>query len=218
MKRRPFLTTSVVAGISLVGGCLGNGSPTTSPGESVESPSPTAVENPGRRVSLVETDDVPDHELSIEVTLRSNQVDTASPATLEVRTTNTGPPRRLKIESGSDCCLFNRQYQGSDPQGLYLYHRNRTPEEREQNRWEETTTPNGSGFGDYGCGAPLYEQGDSVANEYEIWDDYRISGYYPTGTYRFAAPIEISEADERGESEILAEVTWGFSIDVTTDE
>jgi len=216
MKRRQFLTMSLVAGTSLVGGCSGAESPTTSLGEGDESPSPTSVENPRRQVLLIESDDVTDHELSVEVTLLSNQVDATSPAAIEVRTTNTGPQRRLKIESDPDCCLFNRQYQGSDPQGVYLYHRNETPEERKQNRWEET--PDESGFGDYECGTPLYQQGDSVANEYEIWDDYRISGYYPTGTYRFEAPIEIHEGDEPGDSELLDEVTWGFSINVTMDE
>jgi hypothetical protein len=208
----------MVATTGLLGGCSGSDSPSTPRGEAGGSPSPTATESLRRRVTLVETDDIADQDLSVEVTLLSKQVDNASPAKFEIRTTNTGPPRRLKIQASASCCLFNRGHQGSHPQGLTLHHRNRIPEEKHENRWEEDRTPREGGFADYGCPTPIYEQGESVTNEYELWDDYENPGYYPTGTYRFEAPIEIREADDSGESKRLAEVTWGFSIDVTMAE
>ncbi len=217
MNRRTFLTTSGVATTGLIGGCLGEVSPGAGPNEGDESPNTTATVPSPRRVTLVETEDLSDYDLAVEVGVLSSRVDQSSPARLEIRTTNTGERRRLQIQADDDCSLFNRADCESHPEGLWLYHAEDLPDERKNHRWEPDKDEGRSG-GDYGCQSPIYETGATITNEYEVWDDFAIPGYYPTGTYRFETSFKIDETKMTEDSEKLAEPTWGFSIDVTMSE
>jgi len=221
MNRRTFLATSGMATTGLIGGCLSEVSPGTGPDEGNESPNTTATVPSPRRVTLMETDDLSDYDLAVGVEMLSSRVDQSSPARLAIRTTNTGERRRLQIESTPSCCLFNREDCWSHPKGLWLYHAESLPDERKNLRWEPDTDRGRIG-GDYECPEPIYEHGDAITNEYEIWDDHVTSGYYPTGTFRFEASFEIWKPDtpegSQKYSKKLAEPTWGFSIDVTRSE
>ena len=217
MNRRTFLATSGAATTGIIGGCLSEVSPGTDPDGGDESPSTTATVPDPRRVTLIETDDLGDHDLTVEVEMLSSRVDQSSPGRLEIRTTNTGERRRLQIQADDDCSLFNRLDCGSQPEGLWLYHAEDLPDERKNHRWEPDKDEGRSG-GDYGCQGPIYETGATITNEYEVWDDYVTPGYYPTGTFRFETSFEISETKMTEDSEKLAEPTWGFSIDVTRSE
>lgn len=71
----------------------------------------------------------------------------------------------------------------------------------------------------YGCGLPVYAPGDSLANEYHVWDDYRTGGYFEPGTYRFEERVAVGTVDGDGKSasdlqEVDEEFTWGFDLTV----
>lgn len=211
MKRRTFLASSVAVTGGIVSGC------TTETG-SEERDTPSASTAPlEREVSLVEIDDITGHDIDIEVTQHSEQVDSDSTVRFTVTTTNTGRQRDIRISADDSCCLFNRHRGGSDPQGLWLYHADDIPSKRTEKKWTEdipTDEPANRMWGDYGCNPEDYRHDESVSNEYELWDDYLVDEYFPTGTYRFEGDFTVWETYGAEDSE-HTELEWGFSIEVT---
>ena len=167
-----------------------------------------------RRVSIADQDSVPDeYEVSIEVELLQPVVTDSHPAQLEITTTNEGPERALSV-GPRWCGLFSRGRGTVEPEGLRLRVPGRFFEgmRRDGNRWQrDPSSP--SGFTPaHGCVPTLYEPGESVTNEYELWDDHTVEGYLEPGTYRFETELGVRDgpyADETHDS-----FTWGFSLTI----
>lgn len=212
MNRRAILASlGSAASISVVG-CTWVGS----------IPSP---ETDRRVVHLVSVDEVPaKHEVEMTVEILEPSINPDHTARLEVSTTNTGDRRTIPI-SPDRCSLVNRSRGGSDhPQGLWLHPAGSTTHiDREDDRWV-ADRPAGEPrlFHDYGCAWGPYETEETVTNEYEIWDDYRIAGYMDPGTHRWEERIRIYSTSD-GESGIddeeqLGSFHWGFDIELGVPE
>lgn len=205
MKRRTLLATLGTAGIGGLAGCLGTGS------------SGTDVKY-ARQISLVSQDTVPvTHEVAIDVKLLAAQVTSDRTARLRITTTNEGSRRAISI--GNDGCeLFNRSKGGSDaPPGLWLHDPGHTEYiERNGDRWvADRPADDPRGFDAYGCLRKTYAAGESLGNEYVVWDDYRFEGYMTPGTYRWEERVSVAEStDDFPADDELGSFTWGFSLRV----
>lgn len=167
-----------------------------------------------RRVSLAGVDDVPEkHQLTIDVELLESTVTAAHTARLRVTTTNEGPKRKISIMEDK-CSLFNRTSGLSEQPGLMLHRPSRTQWiDRPGNRWVRDRPSNEARVNAaYGCGNRIYSGGESIINEYLVWDDYQVEGYMTPGTYRFAEPVRIKPPGAAFETEPTAKFTWGFSL------
>lgn len=210
MKRRTFIATSTLATTGVVGGCLG----ISSFGDG------GTTDDVKREVALEDSDVISGYDFDIEVELQSGQVDSESTARLLVTKTNTSGRRYIQIPQGS---LFGWNFAGSQPPGLWLYNSDEMPSwVKRYKKDEKWTVRNGDAVPERhwlsrggGARAPvIYEQGEAVSDEYELWDDRLIDGYFPTGSFRFEGRISVFESDEL-ESE-ASNITWGFSIRVTS--
>lgn len=169
-----------------------------------------------RRVSLSSVDEVPDeHRLSIDVKLLESTVTAAHTARLHVTTTNEGPKRKISIQE-DDCSLFNRTGGRSENEGLWLHPPDSTEYiDRTGDRWTRDRNPKTPvAIPMYGCLAQPYSEGQSIMNEYLVWDYYRTEGYMAPGTYRFAEPVRVygSDGDVSHTTEPAVEFAWGFSL------
>lgn len=208
MDRRTLLASLGGAGVAGLAGC--------------QRPQGIGSDDDGRRrVTLASQDTVPDaHEVSIVVEMLDRDITPDRTAKLRLTVTNEGSSRALSAGEGT-CHLFNRNRGGSDdPAGLWLY-RPAVAEgiDRAGDRWVEDRRPSDPrGFPAYACSTRQYASGESVATEYDVWDDYRVEGYLEPGTYRWAVDVDIQadpDAAEAGTSG--ATVTWGFSLAVARD-
>lgn len=221
MDRRSLLGELVAVGTVGVGGCTTSvSSPPTETGTS--SSATPYPEGEQRRVSLDDQDTVPEeYDMEITVEVVDRVITHEQTARLRITTTNDGPERGISIQEPK-CDLLDRHKAGSDPPGLWLYPPGRTPPEngmaeRNGNKWVADLPPEEDrGFGDYGCGVRNYESGESLQNEYLIWDDYQTEGYLEPSTYRWEEPeIEITEpAPHDGDTETLGTFSWGFSVTI----
>ena len=194
-----------------------DGTPTEEPTQSK-----TAAETTGereesaiqRRVSLANVDDVPEkYQLSIDVKLLESTVTAEHTARLRVTTTNEGPKRKISIAEDK-CSLFNRMGGLSEQPGLILHRPSSTQWiDRAGNRWvRNRPSDEPRVIAAYGCMNRVYLTGESVVNQYLVWDDYQVDGYLSPGTYRFAEPVQIKSPNAGFEAEPTAEFTWGFSL------
>lgn len=175
-----------------------------------------------RRLALASQDAVPEpHEVSIDVELLDGTITTERTARLRLTVTNEGSPRAISAGEGM-CNLFNRHRGGSDdPAGLWLYRPSKTGGlERRGDRWVEDRRPSEPrGFPAYACSSRQYASGESVATEYEVWDDYLVEGYLDPGTYRWEEDVGIQADPEAAGTETTgATVTWGFSLAVERED
>ena len=207
MKRRAVLAA---AGTGLIGGCLAE-TGTVSLGASS---GPASDE---RRVTLVDVDDVPEkHAVTIDAELLEETVTPDHTARLRVTTTNEGEQRTVSISEGR-CNLFNRQKGASEPSGLWL-HRPESEKwmERRGDRWTlKRDADEYRRYLLYGCAPRCYDAGESLSNDYHVWDDYRDGGYMTPSTYRFEESVELYRSlgdHEHGEK--LGEFAWGFDLRV----
>jgi hypothetical protein len=170
-----------------------------------------------RYVSIEDVDSVPpwcEVEMNLEL-VRSRVTDTET-ALLRLTTRNTGSPRSISV-SADKCRLLNRAKAGSDqPEGLWLHSpQNAESIPRDGDRWEAARDSDGPrAYDDYGCGMREYAAGESVSNEYVLWDDYRVEGYMEQGTYRWEEKISVSEQETSAESSGERAFTWGFSLEL----
>ena len=209
MRRRDFLAALSGGGICVgSGGCLSaNGaesSKTTTGGRKLPA-----------QISLNNQDTIPDrHKLQIDVEILEREITERHTARLQITINNSGSTRALSI--GNDGCeLFNRQNGGSSqPAGLWLY----TPEvaeriEREENRWVLAPSARPREFPGYGCHPTTYESGESISNEYVVWDDYDVDGYLVPDTYRWEEEVSIwDSAQGADQNPSDTSIVWGFSI------
>lgn len=218
MNRRTFLAGAGFAGLAGLAGCIS--APTTAgdrPAEPTPTPDGTPVPDDAQRVvSLSAVDDVPAaHEVSIDVELLDGVVTPASTARLRVTTTNEGDRRRLSV-APDQCALFNRGRGASERPGLWLHRPNKAEYvDRRGDRWvRNASADEPRAYLAYGCLNYLYETGESVSNEYLVWDDYQARGYMPPGSYRFAETVRVGPPDRERADETLAEFDWGFDVEV----
>lgn len=178
-------------------------------------PSVFGDEDVQRRVALASQDSVADdHEIRIDVEILQPTITATHTARLQITTTNKGPKRAISI--GTDgCALFSRSDGGSDePPGLWL-HSYESAENitRDGNRWvRDNPTEQPRRFLAYGCHPKEYDAGESLTNEYVVWDDFLVDGYLEPGTYRWEENVSIQ--DEESDSGEPATITWGFSLTV----
>jgi hypothetical protein len=235
MRRRALLQTLAITGTAGIAGCTtddsdispgsGNGEPssTDSPSETpTESPSdsPTDSSHEGlqRTVSLASVDAIPGRfEVDMDVELLRSRVTDAETARLRITTTNTGSPRSISVAEEM-CSLLNRSKGGSDqPAGLWLHDPEQAADiDRAGNRWEADRSPDERrAYAAYGCTMKEYAPGESVSNEYALWDDYRVEGYMEPGTYRWEAEVSVSEGETPTGTTSEDTFTWGFSLAVS---
>lgn len=209
MHRRSVLTTLGSAASLSIAGCSRLGS--------LRSPSTDR-----RVVRLVDADGVPAaYEVLVTVEILDPAITPDGTARLRISTTNTGRRRALSVSPGK-CSLFNRTRGGSDhPPGLWLHRAGSTSHiERDGDRWVADRPPDDPRvYPDYGCLATVYETGDTVTNEYEVWHDYQVSGYMNPGTYRWEERIRIYDAaDGHAGDDQVGSFHWGFELEVAVPE
>lgn len=171
-----------------------------------------------RRVTLASQDAVPEtHEVSIDVEVLEGTITPDGPARLRLTVTNEGASRALSPGEGM-CHSFDRNRGGSDdPAGLWLYRPTEAEGiDRRGDGWvADRPRSEPRGFPAYACSSRQYASGESVATEYEVWDDYRVEGYLEPGTYRWEEDVQIqADPDAAGTETRGATVTWGFSLAV----
>lgn len=174
-----------------------------------------------RVVRLASVDDIPaEHEVELSVDILQSRIDADHTASLEVSTTNTGDRRAFSV-SPDMCALFTRNRGGSEhPQGVWLHRADSTSHiDRKDDRWVADRPPDEPRvYPSYGCLATVYDTGDTVTNEYELWDDYRDSGYMDPGTSRWEERVRIFSANdgEQGDNdELLGSFHWGFDVELS---
>lgn len=207
MQRRRLL---VALGAGL-GGCLGS----TRPRTATET---TSVGGLDRRVSIVDQDAVPEaHRLRIEAEMLAATITLDHTARLRLTTTNTGQRRALSVGAGR-CGLLNRNRGVSDdPTGLVLYRPGKAEHfDRRPGRWErDLPQDRAHGYNGYACQPVTYESGESLSNEYLLFDDYRTAEYLQPDTYHWVVPVEIYDdpnADPGAPPD--TRFSWGFTLAV----
>lgn len=212
MKRRRYLAAAAMAGLAGLSGCKGDIAPGA--GRHLLGP-----DTDRRRVSLAEVDGTPDDvPVDIDVEIIEALATADHPVRIAVTTTNQGSERAISVAEGG-CCLFNREKGGSDEEGLWLYPAENTDhEDRRGDRWVLDAS-GGRGYALYGCNPRRYATGESLTNEYEVWDGYAVRGYFPPGTYRWAEAVQVYDDPRAGfGGDPDVEFVWGFSLDVTVPE
>ncbi len=207
MNRRSFLYGVGSASVVSVSGCLG------------QIPAASGSGTSQREVSIHDQDSTPaDSHVSIDVELLEERTTDSQPVQLQIHITNEGSERAFSVGDGS-CSLFNRSKGGSDtPEGLWLYspgHADRI--ERDEGKWtEDRSADEYRGFSNQGCPPRPFEPDESLTTQYELWDDYRVGGYFETGTYRWEQQVSVWNDPDTKSSSTAADLLfdWGFEIAV----
>ena len=211
MNRRSVLAALGSAATLSIAGCTQVGSS-------------SSLDTDRRVVYLYAVDDVPaEHDVEMSAEVLQSSIDVEQTARLAVSTTNTGERRALSV-APDQCALFNRNQGGSDhPKGLWLYRADVASHiDRTDDRWvADRPSDQPRVYPSYACLSKVYENGETVTNEYEIWDDYRVAGYMAPGTYRWEENVRIFSADddEAGNNEEqIGLFHWGFDIELGVPE
>lgn len=212
MNRRRFLAALSATPLA---GCVSSAGNPSSNDES--SPTGTLPDGVQRVVRLDAVDEAPAEGVTIDAEVVEPAVTDEHPARVAVTTTNEGRKRDVSISPGQ-CCLFNRNGGASDPGGIWL-HRVESSEhiDRDGDRWtRDAPADEPRAYAAYGCLSKTFAAGESLTNEYHVWDDYRTEPYLEPGTYRFAEHVTVTEpgGDVDDESDVVAEFDWGFSVTV----
>lgn len=220
MRRRNFIRKIGTIGVLGMAGCNDYDNSDTT--DTLASPSPStsnaklASSEIQRRVLLKHQDAVDDqYDMRIQVELLREVITDKYTAKLRITVKNEGPKRAFSI--GTEMCdLFNRSKGGSDnPKGLWLYSAGDTDHiDRKETKWTSDLPPDKlPGYSAYGCLPRVYGAGESLSNEYEVWDDYRIEGYLEPDRYRWREKVRIWEnPDPELGATPTNTVTWGFSL------
>lgn len=211
MKRRPLL--AALAASPSMAGCLdrvaSRESASATPTDAIDTP--TCPSDDRRRVSLVETAELPsDLNLSMTATIQREKSGPDATARVEVQLTNTGERRVIFPTESSNCHPFNRRKGQSDPTGLWL-HTPGWPEERVGSCWTRPEVGERA-FEMHGCGGSTFDAGGARTWTYDVWDDYRVDGYYPTGRFRFATRVEVTPP---GDDSAERKHDWWLDLRVT---
>lgn len=210
MDRRSFLA-GLGAGAAGVSGCLSLG-PVESTETATRTPPVCDAARP-RRFELVSTGDVPaEADISITASVERARPSAENPALVEVKFTNEGSDRAIAFPDTGQCHPFNRQHGLSEPRGLQLHYRDYMPYDRAEPCWTRDAAPGerDPGWDGYGCPQEDIESGESVTYPLEIWDDFRIDGYAPPGTYRFTSDdVDVPSTGS---------LDWWFDLEATNPE
>lgn len=226
MKRRRLLAALGTSASGLAGCQSLGGTANGSAGEGRGSDGPetdtttrnsdetTETGTPQRYVSVVDTTSPPAAaNLAFDATLERDRVTANAPARLTVGVTNTGPDRATTLADSEYCHLFDRTHGLSEPRGLHLYREANTPDHPE-GRWTRDADPSITRtYVDIGCGRRVFASGETITTTCEVWDDYRETGYYPAGTYRFGTSVPLWDStDDDGDPEV---VEWTVEVEVS---
>ena len=212
VNRRRYLT---LLGASAVppAGCVGV--------ENLTATTPDDVPEDAQRVLAVANRDDGERDVSLDVELVRPYVTPDDAAHLRVTVTNEGPVRALGPSTEISCDPFGRDQGGSAPEGLRLkfapvHDAVIIRGERDGDRWSLDRDPKVvRGVGLKPCSTPEYDEGEAVEFDYFVWDDYRTSGYFEPGTYRFETEVSIRDPPDSGNYEYAE---WGFELRVERPE
>jgi len=167
-----------------------------------------------REVSVAEQDSVADrHRLRMDINLLESRINAEQTARLRVTTTNEKSRRGIAVAKGSNCPLFIESGAGSDePEGLWLNGPGVGPI---NDRWvKDRPTDEPRRSSQEGCPLKWYDPGESVRNEYAVWDDYQVAGYLVPGTYRWEETIRIWNDSPVDPADPDTTITWGFALSI----
>lgn len=201
-RREAFAVVLAAAGL---GSCQSMGlRPSSSPEVSDDT---SAYETElSRRVTVIHQDSVPDrYKLNIEAEMVEQVVTPDQPARLRVTTTNLGEARRINVNRRDDgCVLFWQENSVSDPNGLWLRGPDTVDDSaRPADKWTALSP------GEWGLPGCVYNElstGESVSNEYLVWDDADADGYLSPDMYRFEGYVVTKDHTIR--------FPWGVTIQV----
>lgn len=196
MNRRSYLAAFAGGASTVLSGCVG-GLPPLSGGLSVQ-----------RLVRLVDVDAI-DWPFRFDVDPVDRVVTAEETAHLRITVTNETDDRYHILDPG----LFALYNGGSDdPRGLWLYERGMLSWiEREDDRWTRDKPPDyRQSYPAVGGGRLSLDGGRSISYDYLVWDNYRVEGYMPLGTYRFEERVHLAGPEQEWEREF----TLGLSLEV----
>ena len=212
MKRRRYLAAAGAAGLAGLAGCKGDVAPGA--GRHLLGP-----DTDRRQVALASVNATPDDSpVDIDVAVAEPLATADQPVRIAVTTTNQGPARATSGAGGA-CTRRTRARAGGAARGrLRTAGREGTDhEDRRGDRWVPDAS-GGRGDALYGCNPRRYA-GGSLTNEYELWDDYAVRGYFRPGAYRWSEAVQVYDDPRAGfGGDPDVEFVWGFSLDVTVPE
>ena len=223
MDRRRFLLGTVPVTLALAGCNAGYDGPIRTPPEETPSPtetaSPTATPRPTpegfwRVVSLEEQGTVADrHQVSLRATVGEPWITAEHTACIAVRLTNHASHVRTFYEFAEP--EIERGFLNDE--GALLGSSANPP---------DCIGTDGKRPGPFGEGRGLAEKelqpDESATIVYGVFDDPRISGCIPPGTYRFRWRLTYKDAPADEEEEdgwtTYAPIRWGLTLNVTAPE
>ena len=186
MKRRSLLA-GLGAGAVGLSGCLGIGPSTTSTPTSVDSEA-TGQQFQNRAVSLVTIDREPrEHNVALTGEITEPEVTAEHTATLRVTFTNEGDSDSMDVAGvRDDMPVIAEDFTYSAPQEYLLVPPRYGQPDRKETCWE---VPHEAAFnGSTAGGEPLrLSSGESVNQEYLLWDRKPDTSCMPTGDYHFGS-------------------------------
>jgi hypothetical protein len=176
-------------------------------------------EGPYREISIVDTGTASITGIDISAGIINPTVTAETPPRLQIEITNTGQDRYATIDGDNKCTLFDRQDGGSYPAGLWLHPPASLENIQQQNdRFTRDRDPGRQrDYAGYRCPLELLKAGDSIRNEFVVWDDYRTDGYYPTENFQFVDDTEFwngSEKPNNRATEADETMSWYMTLNV----
>ena len=186
MKRRSLLA-GLGVGAAGLSGCLGIGSSTTSTPTDTDSED-TDQQFQSRTVSLDTIDREPrEHNIALTGEMRGPEVTVEHTAALRLTFTNEGDTESMDIAGvRDDMPVIAEDFTYSAPQEYLLVPPRYAQPDRKETCWEvpHEAAFNGSNAG----GEPLrLSRGESVSQEYLLWDRKPDTSCMPTGDYHFGS-------------------------------
>ena len=186
MKRRPLLA-GLGAGAAGLSGCLGIGTSTTS------TPTDTGSEDADQRfqsrtVNLDTIDREPrEHNIALTGEMREPEVTAEHTATLRLTFMNEGDAESMDIAGvRDDMPVIAEDFTYSAPQEYLLVPPRYAQPDRKETCWE---VPHEAAFNGDNAGEELLRlpPGESVSQEYLLWDRKPDTSCMPTGNYHFGS-------------------------------
>jgi len=186
MKRRSLLA-GLGVGAAGLSGCLGIGSSTTSTPTSTDSEA-TDQQFQNRSISLVTIDREPqEHNFALTGEMIEPEVTAEHTATLRLTFTNEGDSESMNVAGvRDDMPVIAEDFTYSAPQEYLLVPPRYAQPDRKESCWK---VPHEGAFnGSNAGGDPLrLSPGESVSQEYLLWDRKPNTSCMPTGDYHFGS-------------------------------
>lgn len=223
MERRTFLTSVGLVSAAGVGGCLGSGSPNSTPTEPTEPPASSDPTDSGtsrssppsfpqRQVSLQRIDSRPteyDIELDVNVTRAAITAEATAAVTTEFRNTGESESPQLGFDNLYSLSPVTADYRLSAPDEIILYGEDIPwgQPTRTDSCWE---TQNAGGPGDGGAGEPplTLKPGETLSRTYRVWDALPSTECLPPGRYHYGVRDDVEEME--------TSFSWMFTLALTS--